>query len=286
MKQIKNNFFIIKWNFATLKKKIGFVEPQKFVWSQQFTKWNLFWKEFLLGNMTFNVIYFCISQREMSNKANYVRPFIQLINRLHTDNFALDTRKYIYFLNKLKFSTITKKKLFFKKFELFLKNNFFFIYKTFAMFNHNYLNKPLLEKNTELKNKKINTLADHKLMLTQKNVVKAFLFLRSTRNNFFVTVIDNKGNTLITRTGGNSEWSGTRQWSTVFSADNAIYEACFLAKQRGVESLSVHIWSTFRLPQIKNSFDGLETADIPINELIYWPLQSFGGCWKKKPRWV
>ncbi len=110
--------------------------------------------------------------------------------------------------------------------------------------------------------------------------------MRSKRNNFFVTVIDNKGNTLITRTGGNSERTGTRQRSTVFSADNAIYEACYLAKQWGVESLSVHIRSTFWLPQIKNSFDGLETADIPIDELIYRPLQSFGGCWKKKPRRV
>jgi ribosomal protein S11 len=116
--------------------------------------------------------------------------------------------------------------------------------------------------------------------------VWSFLLVWSTKNNFFVTVIDSKGHTLVTRTGGNSEWTGTRQWSTVFSADNAVYEACFLAKQRGVESLSLHVWSTFWLPQIKNCFEGLDASGLSVDELLYRPLRAFGGCRRKKPRRV
>jgi len=63
-----------------------------------------------------------------------------------------------------------------------------------------------------------------------------------------------------------------------------MYEVCFLARERGVESLSIHIKSTLRLPQIKNSFDGLEASGLSIDEVIYRPLKSFGGCRNKKPR--
>jgi len=41
------------------------------------------------------------------------------------------------------------------------------------------------------------------------------------------------------------ERTASRQRASVFSADSAVYEACFLAKKRGVESLNIHVRSTF-----------------------------------------
>ena len=94
------------------------------------------------------------------------------------------------------------------------------------------------------------------------------------------------GNTLVTWSGGNTGWNGTWQRSTIFSADNAIYECCYLAKERGLESVIIHIWSSLRIQQIKHCFDGLGTSGLTVEHVVYWPIKSFGGCWLWKARRV
>ena len=114
--------------------------------------------------------------------------------------------------------------------------------------------------------------------------IKGFLLIWSTKSNFFVTILDFMGNTLVTWSGGNTGWSGTWQRSTVFSADNAIYECCYLAKERGLESVIIHIRSSLRIQQIKHCFDGLSTSGLTVEHVVYRPIKSFGGCrlWKAR----
>ena len=112
--------------------------------------------------------------------------------------------------------------------------------------------------------------------------IKGFLFIWVAKSNFFVTILDYMGNTLVTWSGGNTGWTGTKQRSTVFSADNAIYECCFLAKEWGLESVIIHIRSSLWVQQIKHCFDGLSTSGLIVEHVVYWPIKSFGGCWAKK----
>jgi ribosomal protein S11 len=63
----------------------------------------------------------------------------------------------------------------------------------------------------------------------ERKTVFAFLFIRVTKNNFFATIVNTKGQTLVTRSGGNSERTEAKQRSSVLSADKTIYEACYLA---------------------------------------------------------
>ena len=99
-------------------------------------------------------------------------------------------------------------------------------------------------------------------------------------------MIDNRGHTLASRTGGNNERFGTHERSSVFSSDSATYECCVLAWQWGVKIIDVHVLSSFWIPQIKSSLDSLKISNLKIQVLVYWPKFSIGGCWLKKPRRV
>ncbi len=282
----KNNFRIPICNFATKAKKAVFGDTAKFIELFKNKRVPLFDKNYLVGGMIFNVMFFCVSQRELGNIPGYSWLLKKLNYKLYNYNLfrIFSTHFDSLFSKQILFSNLIEKKKTFTKFFILLKSNFLTflnliqLKKIAGMPN---ANKYKIKKN--VKKKKENQVTNQK---SSKLPVNAFLLMRSTRNNFFVTVVDNQGYTLINRTGGYSEWTGTRQWASVLSADNAIYEACFLAKQRGIETLALHIRSTFRLPQIKNSIEGLETADIAIHEVLYWPKYAFGGCWLKKPRWI
>jgi len=253
------------------------------------SKSNTFLKTYLLYGMTYNTIFFCSKYRDLSYFSNFIKPIILNLN--HNLNFF--RKSTTEFFSKFFFSNWLKRNIFFSNFGRFIQNLFFSLktniqsLEKFLMFwNKKKKLIPLkndfksLNARITKKSKNLDTIPE------KKNKVKAFLFAWATWNNFFASVIDNTGNTLISRTGGNSERTGSRQRATVFSADSAMYEVCFLARERGVESLSIHIKSTLRLPQIKNSFDGLEASGLSIDEVIYRPLKSFGGCRNKKPRWV
>jgi len=279
----KSNFWF--YSNATDRKQVAVIENTKFLNRKQTFKQHLFFKEFLLSAMTHNVIYFCLKTRELANLAKYVWPIVIYINAFTN---LPNAEKWWPWKSKTNLIT-TKKSIFLTKKDQ-IKNNLASLTKSKLYFKLvKVLKLFLLESNSNLLSKKKNWSTSGKNVTPsdiKKNVVWAFLMVWATKNNFFVTVIDNKGNVLITRSGGNSEWTGTKQRSTVFSADSAVYEACFIAKGLGVEAVSIHVRSTFWLPQIKNCFDGLEATGLIVHELIYRPLKAFGGCWKKKPRRV
>lgn len=279
----KNKISIIKKYFSTNVKSIKVIDTKKFIKFKILKTINLFNYSYLQADMTYNIIYFCSKYWEISNISNYVKPI--LLNLVSFNkNFNKTNLNYFF---KFHFLNLLKKKFFFHKLYESTLDDSNFLKKNLLLFNQQLTAQT---SNYKLWNKKLyKNLPNNKIINNSDNLklpVRAFLFLWSTKNNFFVTIVDNTGNTLITWSGGNSDRTGSRQWATVFSADSAMYEACFLAKQLGVEHLSIHIRSTLRLPQVKNSFDGLEASGLIIDELVYWPLKSFGGCWKKKPRRV
>lgn len=286
---IRNKFFFLKWTFSTQIKKINSVEIKKFIFEQKKPQKQLFIKYFLTGGMAYNVIFFCLKNRELANIANYIKPVVFTVNNLIIESTSFNSNNSWFFF-KFKFKKSLYKKLFFLKFKKSLLKNTNFLYKNFLIFWNFILKKTTKQNFKPHLNKKPtilsinNKIEDDKK--SEKPPVLGYLFIWSTWNNFFVTITDNRGNTLVNRTGGNSERTGTWQRATVFSADNAIYEACYLAREKGIETLSVHIRSTIRLPQIKNCFEGLETSGLIIDEIIYRPIQSFGGCRLKKPRRV
>ena len=112
--------------------------------------------------------------------------------------------------------------------------------------------------------------------------ITGYMFIKCTKNNFFVTIMDNWGNTLLTRTGGNTGRTATWQRSNVFSADNAVYEASVLALEKGLTRVWIHIWSTIWWPQIRNAFSGFKVTKMWVHSVIYRPIVAFGGCWEKK----
>lgn len=283
------NFFI--WTFVTdLQRQDAELRDEnfKFVQSKFLDYQELFSKNYLVSAMTYNTMYFCLRNWELSNIASNIRPLVITLNKFVEYNT-------IRFVSNLKFINrfISGNFLFKKNFYLKLNwsiikiDNFFFKYVFFfeKLLHWKFIKLKIdhFEKESKRKKKIKEKIITN---LSDWNPVWCFLLVWCTRNNFFVTVIDNKGQTLVSWSGGNSDRTGSRQRGTVFSADNAVYEACYMAKQRGVESLAIHVWSTFWLPQIKNCFDGLETSGLDIEELVYWPLKEFGGCWKKKPRRV
>jgi ribosomal protein S11 len=278
----KFNFIIFKRNFATLKLKKKLFDTTKFIKQHEKKIVKIFEKNFLVDAMTFNTIYFCIKNRELSNIANFVKPVVIALNSI-SKTFLKSKLNY---LSKFYFKNWIKKKLFFDKFLklMFITNKFSYynILLIWKIINENFIKPNLILKKKSTRNfLKItkNSIVNE----NKKPLINGFLFIRSTRNNFFVTILDNNGHTIVNRTGGSGERTASKQKSSVFAADNAVYEACFLAKQRGLESLSVHIWSTIRLPQIKNCFEGLETSGLIIDEMLYRPIISFGGCRQKKP---
>ena len=120
----------------------------------------------------------------------------------------------------------------------------------------------------------------------KNSYVKGHLILWMSKNNFFSTILDNKGNVLVTRSGGNTLRKGTRQRATIFSSDSATYECCFIGKKWGLNAVDVHILSSLRIPQIKSSLEGLSSSNLKVLSIFYRPIKPFGGCWLKKPRWV
>lgn len=282
----KFNSFIFKWNFASIKSKKKLFDTTKFIKQHEKKIIKIFNKNYLMDSMTFNTIYFCIRNRELNNTANFVKPVIIALNSI-SKTFLKSKLDY---LSKFYFKDWIKKKLFFYKL-IKLMN----ITDKFSLYNISLIWKIILDnftKSDSIRAQKPikNTVKSSKLVEIanepKKQLINGFLFIRSTRNNFFVTILDNNGHTIVSWTGGSGEWTASKQKSSVFAADHAVYEACFLAKQWGLESLSVHIRSTIRLPQIKNCFDGLETSGLIIDEMLYWPIISFGGCRQKKPRRV
>ena len=288
---MKSRFFLFVWTFVSdLKRKdIEFHDENfKFVHSRFMNYWELFSKDYLISAMTYNTMYFCVKNWELSNVSNNIRPLVITLNKFISYNT-------IRFVTRLKFINKFVSNNFFFKRNFYLKlnwniekiDNFFFKYVYFfeKLLHWRFIRLKVdkLEWDEKKKKKARKKIVNN---LVEWKSVKCFLLVRCTWNNFFVTVIDNKGQTLVSWSGGNSERTGSRQWGTVFSADSAIYEACYMAKEKGVESLAIHVWSTFWLPQIKNCFEGLETSGLVIDELVYWPLKEFGGCWKKKPRRV
>lgn len=295
MKKMIFNVITIR-SFTTAQKLNWNVDPNKFIKLQTFKSKNFFYRKFLQFNMEHNTIFFCTKYWEMSNIGSYVRPII-----INLATFGKSSVKSnANYFKKFKFSNFSIRNSFFDKFDelLELKENNIFLKKNIILLK-DFMSKDSKDK---IKNSNLISIKKSKKIVKKNDIllkkhedaeedaenptVRGFLFLRSKKNNFFVTVVDNIGWTILTRSGGNTERTGPRQRSSVLSADNAIYEACFLARSLGIESLSVHVRSTFWLPQIKNSLEGLETSGLLIDELIYRPLKAFGGCRSKKPRRV
>ncbi len=291
--KIKNKNNLLIWNFSTKHGLKKIFDSKKFInlkLSKSPKDQVSFLKTYLLHGMTYNTIFFCSKYWELTYESNFIKPI--LINLRSNTKFL--QKPNVEFLAKFGFSNWLRWNFFLSNFNKVTNNLVFplrtntFMIEKFLKFKYKlkFFNKSEFKRSITKplitgKNTKNIKFSDEK-----KPTVKAFLFARATWNNFFASIIDNNGNTLVTRTGGNSERTGSWQWSTVFSADSAMYEVCFLGWERGVESLSIHIKSTLRLPQIKNSFDGLEASGLVIEEVIYRPLKSFGGCRLKKPRWV
>lgn len=279
---------------AHLKKKIK-LEKREFI--------NVFWKKkqsytatrLQTFKSTFNIIYFFSKYWELGNL--HMKLFSKLI--FFYDNSSI--KKYLWMI----YTKRVKKKPFFynlkwwwiKKIYWSLLLHWFFKLWVFTYFLNFWLklfnninfknNKTILNKLLyQPLRKNLNNLLELKNKNDLSKRIKGFLFVWSTKSNFFVTILDFMGNTLVTRSGGNTGWNGTWQWSTVFSADNAIYECCFLAKERGLESVIVHIRSSLWIQQIKHCFEGLGTSGLAVEHVVYRPLKSFGGCWLKKVRWV
>jgi ribosomal protein S11 len=187
--------------------------------------------------------------------------------------------------NKI-FSLVNKNKIFSPK--LLINNSLIKILHFLLQLLHiSNLNKIFLEKNFRSisYNKKFlkNSFISKNSLIT---LIKGFLYIRKTKNNFFVTISDYNGNTLVSWSGGNTGRIGTRQRSTVFSADSALYECCFLAKERGLQSVIVHIKSSLWFQQIKHCFDGLLASGLIVDSVVYWPIKAFGGCRPSKVWWV
>ena len=276
----KRTFGTTVWkdNIELRNENLKFVKA-KFPYYQE-----LFSKNYLVSAMTYNIMYFCLRNWELSNISARVWPLIITLNKFiqySALKLTWNTKFVSWFLTT---NILFKKRLFLGLSRLFINvNNFFFKYTYFfeKLVQWRGLRIKLDWKKQLVKKK--NLFVKNTKSIIDKKPVWCFLLVWCTKNNFFVTVIDNKGQTLVNWSGGNSERVGSKQRGTVFSADNAVYEACYLAKQKGVESLAIHVWSSFWLPQIKNCFDGLETSGLEIEELIYRPIKEFGGCRKKKP---
>lgn len=279
-KKINFNILILKWKFGSKTSKIKLnknskFEIREFLIDNDPRKINfLFKKEYLVNNMTYNIIYFCMKMWELSNSLNVAWPFLTFLKKGYLNWFSF-------------FSREEKEKINFKRRKFLFKNKFILFYKRFdlkkklSIFQDIFFTKNFLFKKLNFSKKNITNKIEK-----MDSLVKAFLFVWATKNNFFATIIDTKGWTLVTWSGGSSDWIGASQWSSVFAADNTIYEICFLAKQWGVETLIIHVCSTFWLPQIKFCFDSLEMTGLAVNEVVYRPIKTFGGCWLKKPRWV
>lgn len=282
----QNNFNWHKFFFTTsVETLIKDYETNKFIKSRFSQPKLLFDKDYLLAAMPHNVIYFCVWNWELANKTITARSTIFTSNKFNLIATVLNLQNIDNYFNKFNSNDIFTWNSFsnqllplLARYKLLFFSNFNLIRDEFARFKTterlNVITKPNFKYSNSIETPKL------------RKPVWSFLMVRSTKNNFFVTVIDSQGHTLVTWTGGNSERTGTRQRATVFSADSAVYEACFLAKQRGVESLSLHVRSTFWLPQVKNCFEGLEASGLLVEEMIYWPLKAFGGCRLKKPRRV
>lgn len=291
--KLKNKNNLLSRSFSSKHSLKKIVDSKKFIdlkLSKNSKDQISFFKTYLLYGMTYNTIFFCSKYWELTYDSNFVKPI--LINLQVKTKFL--QKSNIDFFSKFGFSNWLKWNFFLSNFSKFTKKLIFpfktntHVIEKFLKYRHKLKNLNRLKSSYSatkavLKGKNMKNI---KIPEDKKLTVKAFLFAWATWNNFFASIIDNNGNTLVTWTGGNSERTGSRQRATVFSADSAMYEVCFLGWERGVESLSIHIKSTLRLPQIKNSFDGLEASGLIIDEVIYRPLRSFGGCRLKKPRWV
>lgn len=207
--------------------------------------------------IAYNLIYF-FSKYKVYNSNIYYKNIKLWKNKI----FSLPTKNDNNF-KKLLISNSLIKMLNFLLQLLYINNlNKLYLNKFFCSIssNKNLLTKSFIDKNS------LNT------------EIKGFLYIRKTKNNFFVTISDYTGNTLVSRSGGNTGWVGTRQKSTVFSADSALYECCFLAKERGLQSVIVHIRSSLRFQQIKHCFDGLLASGLTVDSVVYRPIKAFGGC--------
>ena len=123
----KNNTQLLQLKFFSTKiKPKEIIDSKKFIQVIQKQKKNLYNKDFLLGNMTFNVIYFCISRRELNNAAAHI-PLILKINTYliaNTYNLFLLNISINKIFKLVKFTDFLLKKKFFVKFNFLLKENF------------------------------------------------------------------------------------------------------------------------------------------------------------------
>ena len=232
----------------------------------RFSRKNNFFSKIIIYNSVNNLLMFYSKYQHFSlRNIKLLKPLSSIfLNRL-------------FFQSKLFFDNFNKKIQFKKKSNRYLsinKINFLKKRLNINLFYHNYFNKQ--NKN----------FWKWKLKNSKQKLSKGFLFLRSSKNNFFATILDNRGRTLTARSGGNNQWFSTRQKASVFSAENATFECCILAKKRGLHSVDVHLLSSLRIPQIKNSLVGLEQSGLKINCLLHRPKFFIGGCWLKKPRRV
>ena len=229
-----------------------------------------------------------------SNKKNFVRKYI-IYNSIN--NLLIFYSKYQYFslwnTNLLKpLSLIFLNRLFIQP-----KVDFYFLSKNqlkkkkswFLTLNKINFIKNKLNTNLFYYNyfsKKIKKIWKRGIKNKKQTLSKGFLLLWSSKNNFFATILDNRGRTLTAWSGGDNQWFGTWQKSSIFSAENATFECCILAKKRGLQSVDVHLLSSLWIPQIKNSLTGLEQSGLKVNCLLHRPKFFVGGCWLKKPRRV
>lgn len=222
-------------------------------------------KEYLVYNSINNLILFFSWNRSITATTFHLyKPhFFFNFNYLFLDKNNLGSKKFNQFYYNLNYN---KNKLINLSINLFK-----YIEKIKFKF---YL------KQNNLQQQKLN------LWVLTKKISKGFILIWSTWNNFFVTILDNWGHTLISWTGGNNGRTSTWQRSSVFSSDNATYECCVLAKQWGLQSVDVHLLSSLWIPQIKSSLSGLQISGLKINSFVYRPKFSIGGCWPKKPRRV
>jgi hypothetical protein len=133
--KMKNfNFYFNTMKFSSNKTtKVRTVDTTNLIKFKTAKTEILFKKEFLLGSMTYNVIYFCVKRRELANLSNILKHPILLTNKILDLTYVTDKFfNFKYFKNYILQRTFKKKLLLTRLANLILKTKTFF-YKTFSI---------------------------------------------------------------------------------------------------------------------------------------------------------
>ena len=119
----------------------------------------------------------------------------------------------------------------------------------------------------------------------QKRTVQAGIAcVRVSPNNTLVTITDDKGDTLVSRSAGSAGFSGSRK-STPYAAQMAAEAAATAAKEQfGMERVRVKIRGVG--PGREQGLRGLCVAGLELDAIIDRTHLPHGGCRPRGPRKV